>query len=33
MADAYSGLCDIHVLDEDWRFAETITNEDLKLIV
>ena len=30
---AHSGLCDIHVLDEDWRVTETIRNEDLKLVV
>ena len=33
MADAYSGLWDIHVLGDDLRAAETITNEDLNLVV
>ena len=30
---AKSGLCDIHVLDENWNLVETITNEDLKPVV
>jgi len=30
---AHSGLCDLQVLDDDWRVVETITNEDLKPVV